>query len=248
MLCDDGTVGVTATGLPADQAQAAIERVDRLALAIPRAGHPSPLAHLSADVFLGLLDGSLHHLTRDQILADFLARAQAEDAGDAQSASSRSEPETEERDAGPRSNSVEHPARARRPARRAAGTGADPRLVGRRVVARQRRSLWRFAVVDQGGRFVRGGCRAPAERSDVDHTVDHSRGGLTTQDDLGAACRHDHGLKQAGWTLDQPEPGVFRWTSPLGRTYETTADPLLPESPPQVPHGADADLDEDPPF
>ncbi|WP_433502011.1 hypothetical protein ACQP04_19610 [Pseudonocardia halophobica] len=39
----DGTVTITAVGLPADQAQAAIDRVDRLALAIRRAGHPSPV-------------------------------------------------------------------------------------------------------------------------------------------------------------------------------------------------------------
>jgi hypothetical protein len=97
---------------------------------------------------------------------------------------------------------------------------------------------------DQTCTFV--GCRAPAERADVDHTVDHARGGPTTHDDLGPACRHDHGLKQAGWTLDQPGPGVFRWTSPLGRTYETTAEPLLPEPPPEVPRGPDPGLEHRP--
>lgn len=96
---------------------------------------------------------------------------------------------------------------------------------------------------DQICTFV--GCRAPAERTDLDHTVDHARGGRTADDDLGPACRHDHGLKQAGWALDQPEPGVFRWTSPLGRTYVTTAEPLLPEPPPQVSDNADVDV---PPF
>ncbi|WP_197040377.1 HNH endonuclease signature motif containing protein [Pseudonocardia halophobica] len=461
MLCDDGTVTITAVGLPADQAQAAIDRVDRLALAIRRAGHPSPVAHLRADVFLGLLDGSLHHLTRDQIIREFLTRAAAEVDGDAdagQAASERADAQpktrtadvaraasaaeespgcsgdggsgsedTDSRDNGDHDNrdrgrwdsrdgaesrdsdrgaggdgdgddrvnaastADTRPTPAASPevepvigapldesaddARRGIhvraalstllgrndrhvllpGQGPIPASVGRGVVARQRGALWRFALVDQQGRFVRGGivrarpapptdppprtrtarrptgglvdiillteaeldallgpraggppdpvpdagghdwrpvlsairraldrpestpgnsgdarrrfpraglrrhvqlrdqtctfvgCRAPAERTDLDHTVDHARGGRTTDDDLGPACRHDHGLKQAGWTLDQPEPGVFRWTSPLGRTYVTTADPLLPEPPPQVPHGADANLDV-PPF
>jgi len=30
-------------------------------------------------------------------------------------------------------------------------------------------------------------------------------------------------LKEApGWRLDQPEPGVMRWTTPSGRHYTTT--------------------------
>ncbi|MEU7817762.1 HNH endonuclease signature motif containing protein, partial [Pseudonocardia sp. NPDC049154] len=83
------------------------------------------------------------------------------------------------------------------------------------------------------------GCLAPAHRTDLDHTRDHTRdhahGGPTTADDLGPACRHDHGLKQRGWTLTQPEPGVFVWRSPLGREYRTRADPLLPPPPPPLP-------------
>ena len=39
-------------------------------------------------------------------------------------------------------------------------------------------------------------------------------------------CRCDHQLKQLpGWTLTQPEPGVFTWITPAGRTYTTGADP-----------------------
>ncbi|WP_271214951.1 HNH endonuclease signature motif containing protein [Pseudonocardia halophobica] len=79
------------------------------------------------------------------------------------------------------------------------------------------------------------GCVAPAHGIDLDHTHDHARGGPTTADDLGPACRHDHGLKQRGWTLAQPEPGVFVWRSPLGREYRTRSDPLLPPPPPLLP-------------
>jgi hypothetical protein len=41
-------------------------------------------------------------------------------------------------------------------------------------------------------------------------------------------CHCDHQLKQLpGWTLTQPEPGVFTWITPAGRTYTTGADPHL---------------------
>jgi hypothetical protein len=35
-------------------------------------------------------------------------------------------------------------------------------------------------------------------------------------------CRRHHRVKQApGWHLDQPEPGIMRWTTPNGRVYTT---------------------------
>ena len=41
-------------------------------------------------------------------------------------------------------------------------------------------------------------------------------------------CRCDHQLKQlSGWTLTQPEPGVFAWITPAGQTHTTGADPHL---------------------
>ncbi|WP_344741100.1 HNH endonuclease signature motif containing protein [Pseudonocardia halophobica] len=85
------------------------------------------------------------------------------------------------------------------------------------------------------------GCLAPAHHTDLDHTRDHAHGGPTTADDLGPACRHDHGLKQRGWTLTQPEPGIFVWRSPLGREYRTRSDPLLPPPPPPLPVAEDDD-------
>jgi len=68
------------------------------------------------------------------------------------------------------------------------------------------------------------GCGMPAARADIDHTVAHADGGRTALDNLGTLCRHHHRAKHiaaAGWRLEQPTPGVFRWTSPAGRTYTT---------------------------
>jgi hypothetical protein len=71
-LDDSGTVTITATGLPTDEAAAAYERLEQLAATIKRAGHPGRLAHIQADVFLGLLNGRYHHCTIEQITTDLL--------------------------------------------------------------------------------------------------------------------------------------------------------------------------------
>jgi hypothetical protein len=75
----EGTITITGSGLPADQAAIALERVDVLARTIRRAGHPASLRRIRADVFLGLLDGSLHQLTESQIVTVLLTHPRPED-------------------------------------------------------------------------------------------------------------------------------------------------------------------------
>ncbi len=66
------------------------------------------------------------------------------------------------------------------------------------------------------------GCRMPAAVCDIDHTVPFGQGGLTCECNLGPLCRRHHRVKQArGWRLVQPEPGVFAWQTPSGRSYVT---------------------------
>jgi hypothetical protein len=70
------------------------------------------------------------------------------------------------------------------------------------------------------------GCGQPAWRGDLDHTVPWDQGGPTCPCGLGALCRRHHRLKQdPGWTVIQPQPGIFRWTTPAGRSYTTRPDP-----------------------
>ena len=65
------------------------------------------------------------------------------------------------------------------------------------------------------------GCGAQACHNDLDHTLAYPAG-ATDECNLGPPCRRHHRVKQApGWTLEQPEPGIFRWTAPAGRTYTT---------------------------
>lgn len=76
-----------------------------------------------------------------------------------------------------------------------------------------------LAARDERCRFP--GCRRPAERCDLDHTIDAAHGGPTSADNLGAFCRRHHTLKHASpWTVRQLSRGRFRWTSPTGRVYD----------------------------
>jgi hypothetical protein len=66
------------------------------------------------------------------------------------------------------------------------------------------------------------GCRRPATRCDLDHTIAHEDGGRTCECNLAPLCRRHHQLKQAqGWKLEQNSPGIMTWLTPAGRRYTT---------------------------
>jgi hypothetical protein len=97
-------------------------------------------------------------------------------------------------------------------ARRADGY-APPRSLRNLVMIRQRRCAF-------------PGCRRPARRCDLDHTVPYDQGGATCECNLAPLCRRHHQAKQApGWRLEQCEPGVMTWRMPHGRCYQTTGEP-----------------------
>ena len=350
-LNPDGTATITAQALPADQAAAAYERLDGLARAVKRAGHAGSLDQIRADLCLGLLDGSLHGLSRAEIIARLLgtaetpasARDTADEVGpaggvDTDSAANTDNAANTDSTAGAgRAPGVEvrvqlstllgydeHPGEI-------PGWGPVPAHVARRIVACQRGGEWCFAVTDSRGYLVCGGitrrrphgitdardggvvelqvpatllgrlagnsptgwagviadiaaqyaswprrvarldsdpgrrlptagqrryvrlrdrccrgpgCRRPPGRCDLDHSLDYQHGGSTSQANTGPVCKHDHDLKhKGGWRLEQPEPGVFVWLSPLGRLYRTRGDPIIPLDEPEP-----EPEDDDPPF
>ena len=70
------------------------------------------------------------------------------------------------------------------------------------------------------------GCRRPAVRCDLDHTVAFDKGGRTCLCNLAPCCRRHHRAKQApGWQLEQLRPGQMTWRMPSGRSYQTAGDP-----------------------
>jgi Domain of unknown function (DUF222) len=65
------------------------------------------------------------------------------------------------------------------------------------------------------------GCGAQAITSEIDHTIPYPAG-PSCECNLGPLCKRHHHAKHApGWKLQQPRPGVMRWTTPSGRTYTT---------------------------
>jgi hypothetical protein len=66
------------------------------------------------------------------------------------------------------------------------------------------------------------GCNAQATHNELDHTVPYPAG-ITDECDLSPPCsRHHHAKHAPGWKLEQPEPGLMRWTLPSGRTHTTS--------------------------
>lgn len=65
------------------------------------------------------------------------------------------------------------------------------------------------------------GCAAQSFHADQDHVTPYPEG-QTDECNLHAPCRAHHRAKQApGWRVEEPEPGVLRWTLPNGRTHVT---------------------------
>jgi hypothetical protein len=65
------------------------------------------------------------------------------------------------------------------------------------------------------------GCGAQSFHADQDHVIPYPDG-PTDQCNLHAPCRAHHRAKQApGWRVEQPQPGIIRWTLPNGRTHVT---------------------------
>jgi hypothetical protein len=77
-----GTATLVGNGLPPDEAAAAAERIDRLVEAAKRAGHPGRRPQISADVYLAMLNGSVHGLTENEIINRLLASHRPEDGHD----------------------------------------------------------------------------------------------------------------------------------------------------------------------
>lgn len=64
------------------------------------------------------------------------------------------------------------------------------------------------------------GCVLPADRCEIDHTIDWELGGLTELGNLAPLCKGHHDVKHhTTWTVIQHDDGTMEWTSPTGRRY-----------------------------
>ena len=86
-------------------------------------------------------------------------------------------------------------------------------------------------------------CDRDSRRLQLDHSQDYPDG-TTAEGNLAPGCPTDHNRKTRGSvTVDQVEPGVFTWTTRLGRTYDVDRKPLLPFTDTEI-----IGRDEPPPF
>lgn len=217
-LEEDGTATLTALGLPVEQAAKASNRLDALALAAKQAGDDRTLDQLRADTMLDLIAGTLtvpEPAARRGVL-DIVApldtlRGLADEPGEIQGW-------------GPLAAEVLHQLATRGDLDpevwRVNVVDADGNLVGV-VDARRRPTARQARHVQARDRTCRApGCRVPARRCDLDHTVAHRYGGLTVVGNLGPACRRHHvGKHERGLRVEQPEPGTFVWTTRRGHRY-----------------------------
>ena len=73
---------------------------------------------------------------------------------------------------------------------------------------------------DQHCRFP--GCRRPARKCDIDHTIPYAEGGPTCLCNLEHFCERHHTLKHhTDWTVTQLTGGILHFTAPTGRTHTT---------------------------
>jgi hypothetical protein len=93
-------------------------------------------------------------------------------------------------------------------------------------------------------------CSQPARRCQIDRTISFQLGGPTSADNNGPLSGGCHnGKTNAGWRLEQPEPGRYLWTAPTGHRYPVDPEivgPIItrPEPPGHPPeHGPPPDLD-----
>jgi hypothetical protein len=204
--------------LPADDATAAYARLDMIARELP-ADDPRGMDARRADILTDLLLGRTVRGERQTTVEVQVTLDAATLAGLA-----------------------DHPGEL-------AGYGPIPAEMARDLAAAARR--WRAVLVDERTGQLKDlsiayrprallslavrardqvccfpGCRRPARRCDLDHTIPYDQGGPTAFGNLGPLCRLHHRLKtHTSWSLSQPEPGLFLWVSPTGRVHHFRAPP-----------------------
>jgi hypothetical protein len=87
-------------------------------------------------------------------------------------------------------------------------------------------------VTTRDGTCRAPGCEIPANRTDLDHTIEWEpdsggcgpleSGGVTAETNLASLHRGHHNLKTTGfWDSEQSPDGSLRWTTATGRTFMT---------------------------
>jgi hypothetical protein len=218
---DAGTANIHATDLPADRANQAICRINRLAKKTKRKGDRRGIDHIRADIFLDLLCGT--------------HQEQGNKGGNGGVVDIRAPLTTL---LGLAEDPGEIP-----------GWGPVIADVTRQVIANTHQAQWRFGITHldqlidlvttkrrptktqkdliqvQNPECVFPTCRQDSNQCDIDHTLPWAEHHHTTVTELDPLCPHHNQVKEHGWKLKKINPNTYIWTSPLGHTYQTGPDP-----------------------
>jgi len=217
----DGTANLLGLDLAPDRVAAVSRKINTIAKSLRRDGETRTMDQLRADVYLDLLNGKEYrasdktvvHLAADldtlaglsehpgdlngfaPVISD-IARQVAQDHSDGDGEWRYTITDTK------------------------TGQHFCDGITRRRPTTAQRRH-----IQSRNRTCVFPGCRMPSVDCDIDHTVAFSDGGATCPCNNAPACRHDHRLKDHGWTYVRLRNGRYQWTSPLGHEYNAWKPP-----------------------
>ena len=212
----DGVAHLHVLNVSPDRLQAALSRINTVALGLRRNGDARSMDQLRADVVLDLLEGhgdsvgrgvvtitaSLESLTRlaehpgdlggyGPVVAD-IARQAVRRQHDTKWRWMLVDPDT--------------------------GRPIDGGITKRRPTAAQQRKVELLFPT-----CVHPGCRMPSVDCDIDHITPWTQTGVTNTDELAPLCRYHHRIRhQAGWSYTHQPDGGHTFTTPLQHTYTTT--------------------------
>ncbi len=218
----DGTANIFLTNVAPDRAAEALDRINLIARSLRVGGETRTMDQLRADIAVDLLcgNGKYRKAKAGKVVIhvdlETLARLN-DDPGDL------------------------------------AGYGPVISDIARQVAENSDRAHWQFRVTDpdSGQPLHMGvtrkrrhnthqkrqiqlrdlvcatpGCRMPATECDIDHTKTWAETGITTIDESGPSCRHDHVCRHKfDWTYRRLPDGDYLWTSRLGTRYTKSGRP-----------------------
>jgi hypothetical protein len=230
LIPGENATSTLAADLPAEVAASAYSRIDAMARKMRNRGDERTLEQLRADVFADLLLGHDPGVGAPKGAAMVFLHMPID------TALTMSDTGCELSGYGPLPGAVAreimtHPDSMLRAVLTDPATGAV-RDLGR---SRRRPSVFLRDFVAARDRECSGvGCHRPAQRCDFDHLKDWGHLGATADHNGGAKCERCHYRKdKPGWTMTHdPGTGTSTITTPTGRTYTKTAEPII-EPPPK---------------
>lgn len=217
----EGTSDLHLTNIGPDRAAQAMSRINRIAMSLRVEGETRTMDQLRADIAIDLLSGNPTFQNTKAGKVDVLV--------DLETLARLNDHPGELAGYGPVIADI-----ARQVAESSDGqwryrvTDPDTEVPVHMGVTRKRRhnnhQKRQIELRDQACVFP--GCRTPATDCDIDHIETWAETGVTTIDDSGPGCRHDHVARHKfDWTYQRLPNGDYLWTSRLGTQYTKSGRP-----------------------